>query len=77
MSQEPVPLEEFTATVARMEGRLCALEGELGVLWQAYQRLVPRFEAELAASQRDIALAKSSALMVIQEVLRLRAAPVE
>ena len=77
VSQEPVPLEEFTATVDRMERRLCAVEGDLLVLWEAYRRLVPRFEAELAASQRDIALAKSRALMVIQEVIKLRVPPAE
>lgn len=67
MSQAHVPLQELVATVERMQRRLAA-RSDIADLWAAYERLVPRFEMELSASERDIALAKSSALMVLQEV---------
>jgi catechol 2,3-dioxygenase-like lactoylglutathione lyase family enzyme len=63
-AQAPVPLEAINATVARMEARLSASSE----LWGVYQSLKPRFERDLTASARDIALAKSAALMVLQGV---------
>jgi predicted enzyme related to lactoylglutathione lyase len=54
--------EELTATLQRMEARLSGQHE----LWLCYQELVPRFEKDLAASPRDVVLAKSAALMVVQ-----------
>jgi len=58
----PVSLEELLATVARMESRLAGSSE----LWDVYVALKPRFEKDLGASPRDVALAKSSALMILQ-----------
>lgn len=58
----PVSLEELLATVARMEGRLAGTTE----LWDVYLALKSRFEKDLAASPRDVALAKASALMIVQ-----------
>ncbi len=69
MSNAPVPIEELVSTVARMERRLSTVPGAVGPLWGVYQRLATRFEHELGASPRDVLLAKSGALMVLQEVV--------
>src|SRR2546428_4021635 len=61
--QPMVSHEELIATVQRMEARFQRQE-----LWRVYQDLVPRFERDLADSPRDIALAKSAALMVVQSL---------
>lgn len=61
--KDAVKTEELEATVARMEARLSGS----GDLWEVYQSLKARFERDLAASARDVALAKSAALMVLQE----------
>jgi diadenosine tetraphosphate (Ap4A) HIT family hydrolase len=62
-----VSLEELIATVARMETSLSLNEQPLPRrLWDFYERLVPRFERDLKGSARDVALAKSAALMVVQ-----------
>jgi len=63
-----IPLEELEDTIRRMEAKLSQPTAARSVreAWQAYVRLVPRFERELGFSRRDVALAKSSALMVIQ-----------
>ena len=66
-SQSPVSIEELLATVARMEARFAALqEPAVKELWRVYLELGPRFERDLGASARDVALAKASALMVLQ-----------
>ena len=62
-AQAPVSAEELLATVARMEARLSASSD----LWDVYQSMKARFERDLGASARDVALAKSAALMVLQE----------
>jgi predicted enzyme related to lactoylglutathione lyase len=54
--------DELTITVQRMEARLSSQHEP----WRCYQELVPRFEKDLAASPRDVALAKSAALMMLQ-----------
>jgi hypothetical protein len=36
----------------------------------AYRSLVPRFVQDLGSSPRDLAIAKASALVLIQEVVR-------
>jgi hypothetical protein len=65
----PVSIEELLATVARMEARLSALqEPAVKELWRVYMELGPRFEKDLGASARDVALAKASALMILQGV---------
>lgn len=68
-------LLELDATVARMEARLQA-NGSAAVAqaFRHYQRLVPRFEADLGASPRDLALARASALMLVQALAQAEAA---
>lgn len=53
-------LEEIEATVKRMEARY----GASGY-FEAYRRLCERFEADLS-DPRDLALAKSAALMLVK-----------
>lgn len=65
-AQPPVPLEELLATIERMEARLAGSSE----LWAVYVALKPRFERDLGASARDVALAKSAALMVLQGAAR-------
>lgn len=63
--------QELAETVARMELRLEANpSANVRALYVRYRALVGRFEADLAASARDVALARASALMLIQEVAR-------
>jgi len=65
--QSAVSIEEMLATVARMEARFStSQEPALKELWRVYLELGPRFERDLGASARDVALAKASALMVLQ-----------
>jgi hypothetical protein len=61
-----MPIDEagLRSTVARMEARL---RGEAEHPMEAYDALVPRFQRELG-SERDALLARSAALMVIQEL---------
>jgi hypothetical protein len=50
-----------------MESKLSVMtEPAVQEAWRIYRSLVPRFEADLAASHRDVALAKAGALMVVQ-----------
>jgi hypothetical protein len=64
-----VTLDELAATVARMEARLQASESPAVLrAFELYRRLVPRFEADLRAAERDVALAKASALMLVQAI---------
>jgi hypothetical protein len=59
--------QELAATVQRMETRLAVNQSADVVRSLAlYRELVPRFERDLAASRRDILLAKASALMLVQ-----------
>lgn len=68
---DAVTLEEIEATVRRMEERLLASPtATVAALAAAYQRLLARFSADLGAALRDVAIAKASALMLIQEVSR-------
>jgi hypothetical protein len=59
MATEPT-LEELEATIARMEARWRS-----SPLFDAYEALCLRFEADLV-DRRDLALAKSAALMMIK-----------
>ncbi len=67
----PVSDRELFDTVARMEARL-RVDASRGVaeLLAKYQDLANRFERDLSHSPREVALAKASALMLIQEVAR-------
>jgi hypothetical protein len=68
-----VSLEEIESTVARMESKfLAASTATAASLANAYRGLVPRFVRDLGSSPRDLAIAKASALMLIQEVVRLK-----
>ena len=60
----PIDEADLRATVARMEARLRA---EAEDLMQAYDALVPGFHGDLA-DERDALLARSAALMIIQEL---------
>lgn len=60
-------LAELAATVARMEQRLAA-EPSMAMLWGHYLQLCPRFEADLS-DERDRLLARSAALMLLQQAL--------
>lgn len=63
----PVPEAELQATVHRMESRLRAdAHPEVRTLFRLYEALCPRFEEDLSPHGRDIALARSAALMLIQ-----------
>ena len=65
--------EELRATVARMEARLAALaDPSLIEPRRIYDELVPRFEQDRGAAPRDVALAKSAALMVLQALAKAR-----
>jgi len=55
-------LDEIVETVQRLERRL-----ERSRSFVAYRRLCPRFEADLADA-RDVALAKSAALMLVKQL---------
>lgn len=60
---------DLLATVNRMEQRLSHSQStEVRQLWSHYCRVASRFERDLVGSERDIALAKASALMMIQSV---------
>lgn len=64
----PVAETELLATVQRMEARwTTAPPAALVPLVDSYKALVGRFEIDLAASARDVLLARASALMLIQQ----------
>lgn len=65
----PVPEGELAATVARMEARLGSTPGTaVESVMAHYAALARRFETDLAASRRDVLLARASALMLVQAV---------
>jgi len=65
--------EELRATAERMEARLAALaDPSLIEPWRIYEELRARFEKDLAGSPRDVALARSAALMVLQALAKAR-----
>jgi predicted enzyme related to lactoylglutathione lyase len=71
MSDHPVPLAELLATMARMEERFARhADPAVSETWRLYADLAKRFETDLAASERDVALAKSAALMLVQTLAR-------
>jgi hypothetical protein len=65
-------LEELLATVERMEARASAQnDPSLAESRRLYAELAKQFEADLPAP-RDVALAKSAALMVLQALAQAR-----
>ena len=73
---ETVAEDELAATVHRLEGRLAGIQSKQAAhLLALYRELVPRFENDLAASHRDILLAKASALMLVQAAAEAHGAP--
>ena len=65
--------EELRATVARMEARLAGLaDPSLIEPRRLYDELAARFEQDLRDAPRDVALAKSAALMVLQALAKAR-----
>lgn len=67
MQTEPVSEPDLLATAHRMEQRLSSDRSpQVVALYALYRALVPRFEADLQGSSRDIALAKASVLMLVQ-----------
>src|SRR5919198_5543805 len=74
MAEDAASLEELQATLARMEARASRHpDPSLAEPWRLYQQLASRFEADLGASPRDVALAKSASLMVLQALAQARA----
>lgn len=64
---EQVSTAELDATVARMEARLSSLpKAGTAHLLKLYAQLVLRFDQDLGTSPRDVALARSAALMLVQ-----------
>jgi hypothetical protein len=60
---------ELASTAARMELRLASVKNPaVESLMSHYSTLVRKFESDLAASSRDVALAKASALMLVQAI---------
>ena len=65
--------EELRSTVERMEARLATLaDPSLIEPRRIYAELAPRFEQDLGASTREVVLAKSAALMVLQALAKAR-----
>src|SRR5881398_1649277 len=68
-----VSVEELRATVERMEVRLAALaDPSLIEARRLYGELQAQFEDDLGDSPRDVVLAKSAALMVLQGLAKAR-----
>src|SRR3954467_13707081 len=65
--------EALRASVERMAARLAALaDPSLIERRRVYAELAARFEQDLGASPRDVALGKSAALMVLQALAKAR-----
>ncbi len=72
----PATAAELAATVQRMEAKLSALESAaVQKLMQVYRQLAARFQQDLAPRERDILLAKASALMLVQAAAQAVGAP--
>jgi hypothetical protein len=68
-------IEELETTVERMEARLAAFDDALArELLAAYAALTPVFAADLA-DRRDELMARSAALMLIQQAMLERGRP--
>jgi Protein of unknown function (DUF1653) len=67
---------DLAATVQRMEARLSASNSAaVQQLMPHYHQLAVRFEQDLAARERDVLLAKSSALMLVQAATQAEGSP--
>ena len=67
---------ELSATVQRIEARLSASESAtVQQLIPFYRQVALRFEQDLAARERDILLAKASALMLVQAAAQAEGSP--
>ena len=68
-----VDVAEIIETVERMESRISAIrDPDVRELWEIYCVLAPRFDADLNGHTRDVALAKSASLMVLQGLAEAR-----
>lgn len=68
-NSDPVSQAELEATIVRMESRLGAIASpEVASAFALYRELIPRLQADLTASSRDVALASASALMLVQAI---------
>ncbi|MBI5719670.1 MAG: hypothetical protein HZC37_18530 [Burkholderiales bacterium] len=73
--KSPVAHGELVRTVTRLEARLASIEHEaVREAFALYRSLVARFEDDLGPSARDVALAKASALMLVQSIAQAKAA---
>ena len=60
-------------TVTRMEQKLSKVDSDdIKTLFRLYLELAPQFETDLGDSMRDVAIAKASALMLIQAAAHAR-----
>jgi Protein of unknown function (DUF1653) len=67
---------ELAATVQRMEVRLSASQSAtVQQIMPFYRQLAVRFEQDLAHRERDILLAKASALMLVQTAAHAEGSP--
>jgi Protein of unknown function (DUF1653) len=67
---------ELVATVQRMEAKLFAsVSATVQQLMPFYRQVALRFEHDLAARERDILLAKASALMLVQTAAQAEGSP--
>jgi hypothetical protein len=67
---------ELAATVQRMEEKLSAsVSATVQQLMPFYCQVALRFEQDLAARERDILLAKASALMLVQAAAQAEGSP--
>jgi Protein of unknown function (DUF1653) len=67
---------DLAATVQRMEVRLSASNSAaVQQLMPLYHQLAVRFEQDLAARERDVLLAKASALMLVQAATQAEGSP--
>jgi hypothetical protein len=63
----PVSEAELDAKIVHLESRLVGIfSPQVGAALASYRGLVPRLQAELTASSRDVALAKTGALLLVQ-----------
>ena len=73
--KSPVAHGELVRTVTRLEARLASVDHEAGrKAFALYRTLVARFEDDLGHSARDVALAKASALMLLQAIAQAEGA---
>ncbi len=68
-TSDPASQAELEATIVRMESQLGGISSpKVAAAFASYRALVPRLQADLTASSRDVALARASALMLVQAI---------